>query len=173
MEKFEITKVDGGFHVEGFPDAVKLIRLDGPKAKRLADLALHRSDLVFAMECLEGINQVPEEPWVLREAIWRSAIIHVMKCYGSNDSRFNLNVDSVLKGDLAGKEVFEFFQDLRNRHLVHDSNSYAQTLPGPSSTKKERSTRLPKYSARAFMLILSIKVPLAICTCLLLVLCTG
>jgi hypothetical protein len=37
-------------HLDGFPDAIKLIRVDGPKAQLLADLALHRSDLRFAAE---------------------------------------------------------------------------------------------------------------------------
>ena len=76
MEHFEITKTSEGFHIEGFPDAVKVIRLDGPKAQRLADLALHKADLEFALDCLEQINKVPEQPYVLRQALWRSAVVH-------------------------------------------------------------------------------------------------
>jgi hypothetical protein len=49
MEQFELSKADGGLQIEGFPDAVKVIRLDGPRAKRLADLALHRADLDFGL----------------------------------------------------------------------------------------------------------------------------
>ncbi len=48
MEHFEITKTPEGFHIEGFPNAVKVLRIDGPKAQRLADLALHKADLDFA-----------------------------------------------------------------------------------------------------------------------------
>jgi hypothetical protein len=43
MEHFEITKTADGFHIEGFPDAVKVLRILGPKSRRLADLALLRS----------------------------------------------------------------------------------------------------------------------------------
>jgi hypothetical protein len=150
MEQFEIKKVDGGFHVEGFPDAVKVIRLHGHKPKRLADLALHRSDLAFAMACLEGINQISADQPVLREGLWRSAIVHLMKCYGSNDSRFNLDVKSVLKGDLDWKEVFKFFYDLRNMHLVHDSNAYSQCLPGAILNKEGMDHKIAKITCMSF-----------------------
>ena len=38
--------------MEGFPDAVKALRIDGRKARRLADLALHKADLDFALDAL-------------------------------------------------------------------------------------------------------------------------
>jgi len=150
VEQFEIKKVDNEFHIEGFPDAVRVIRLDGHKAKRLADFALHRSDLAFAMACLEGINQISAEQPVLREGLWRSAIVHLMKCYGRNDSRFNLDVNSVLKGDLDGKEVFKFFRNLRNMHLVHDSNAYAQCLPGAILNKEGMDCKIAKITCTSF-----------------------
>ena len=65
MENFAITKSDAGFHVEGFPEAVKVLGLKSREAQRLADLALHNSDLEFSLSCLDGINLVPEEPYVL------------------------------------------------------------------------------------------------------------
>lgn len=48
MEYFPIKQTENGLHIEGFPDAVKVIRIDGPQSKRLADLALHKADLEFA-----------------------------------------------------------------------------------------------------------------------------
>lgn len=42
--------------ISGIRDAVKLVRVDGPKARRLADLALHRSDIKFASTCLGAWN---------------------------------------------------------------------------------------------------------------------
>ena len=50
MEDFSITKSAQGFHIEGFPEAVKVLRISGPKSQRLADLALHKSDLDFALD---------------------------------------------------------------------------------------------------------------------------
>ncbi len=150
MEPLKIKKSDDEFHVEGFPDAAKVIRLDGHKAKRLADLALHRSDLAFAMACLEGINQIPAEQPVLREGLWRSAIVHLMKCYGRSDSRFSLDVKRVLNSDLDGKEVFKFFHNLRDKHLVHDSNAYAQCLPGAILNKEGMDHKIAKIICMSF-----------------------
>jgi hypothetical protein len=150
MEPLKFTRAEGGFHIEGFPDAAKAIRLDGAKAKRLADLALHRSDLDFAMRCLEGINQVPPEPSVLREGLWRSSVVHLMKCFGSHQARFSLDVNKVLKNDSAGKDVFKFFRDLRNMHFVHDGNLYAQCIPGAILNKEGLDYKIAKITCMSF-----------------------
>lgn len=48
-EPLGVTQLpEGAYQLAGFPDAVKLIKVEGAKARRLADLALHRSDLKFA-----------------------------------------------------------------------------------------------------------------------------
>ncbi len=144
MEHFEITKTPQGFHVEGFSDAVKVFRLDGHKSKRMADLALHKADLDFALECLEQINKVPEQPDVLRQALWRSAVVHYIKCFGGNESRFSLVAQKVYKDDEGAVEPYKYFDSLRNKHLVHDENSYAQCWPGAVLNKKEMNRKIAK-----------------------------
>lgn len=131
MENFEISQRDAGMHIEGFPDAVKVVCIDCPDAVRLSDLALHKTDLEFADSCLVAINTVPEEPHVLREALWRSAIVHFLKCFGKSKARFRLMTDEVLQGEPSeAMEAFNYFKSLRDKHLVHDENSYAQSIPG-------------------------------------------
>jgi hypothetical protein len=82
MERFSITKAGDVFHIDGFPDAVKVLRITGPKSQRLADLALHRADLDFVLECLVATSRQPDEGNVVRQALWRSAIVHFIKCFG-------------------------------------------------------------------------------------------
>ena len=132
MEHFGVTQQSPtALRIEGFPDAVKVVRLDGARARRLADLALHKADLDFAHACLREINDVPPEPSVAREALWRSAILHVFKCFGDSTARFQLAPRKVLKHEPPeALVVFEYFKNLRNKHLVHDENSYAQGAPG-------------------------------------------
>lgn len=131
MDHFNVSQRESGIHIEGFPDAVKVIAIEGPRAKRLADLALHKSDLEFADSCLDAINLAPEDPSAIREALWRSAIVHFMKCFGDSGARFQLSATKVLKGAPAEASIaFEYFKHLRNKHFVHDENSYAQSLPG-------------------------------------------
>ncbi|MCI4680766.1 hypothetical protein K9U39_02340 [Rhodoblastus acidophilus] len=38
MENIDFTFNENAFHIEGFPDAVKVMKITGPKSKRLADL---------------------------------------------------------------------------------------------------------------------------------------
>ena len=71
MEFYEIEKQEHGLHVHGFPDAVKLLKLSDAKAKRLGVLALHKHDLDFALQCLDGINLLAEEPYALPLGLWR------------------------------------------------------------------------------------------------------
>ncbi len=99
MEHFTISKTDAGFYIEGFPDAVKVVEIGGKVAKRLADLSLHKADLEFADACFAAINQAPEEPIVIREALWCSAIVHFLKCF-SNGARFQLAPKKLFKGEL-------------------------------------------------------------------------
>lgn len=130
MEQFFISKMESGIHMEGFPDAVKVVKINGSEAKRLADLSLHKVDLEFADACLDAINQISDTPLVVREALWRSAIIHFVKCFG-NGARFQLSADKIYKGESSNALiVFKYFKDLRNKHFVHDENSYAQSIPG-------------------------------------------
>ena len=144
IEQLEIKKTSDGFHIEGYPDAVKLLGIDGPKAQRLADLGLHRADLNFALECVEQINQTLEHPYVLRQALWRSSVVHYIKCFGRHGSRFSLVRQKVYKGDPGAIEPFEYFDSLRNKHLVHDENSYAQCLPGAILNKKDVDHKIAK-----------------------------
>lgn len=130
MEHFPITQRATGFHIEGFPDAVKVISIDGPKTKRLADLALHKADLEFAWECLEEINHTLPEKWIVRQSLWRNAIIHFGKCFGQSASRFQLGPDAIWKGNQSALMAFKYFKNHRNKHVVHDENSYAQSIPG-------------------------------------------
>jgi hypothetical protein len=143
MERLQTLQTDSGLHLEGFPDAVKIIRVDGPHAKRLADLALHESDLEFAAMCLEAINRVPEEPPVSRQALWRAAIVHFMKCFGDS-ARFQLSEKKIYKGNPTALTVFAYFKDLRNKHFVHDENSYAQSVPGAVLNNGTKSFKIEK-----------------------------
>lgn len=145
MEFFELSQRESGLHIEGFPDAVKVIGIDGPRSKRLADLALHKDDLAFADSCLDAINLSPEKPSVIREALWRSAIVHFMKCFGDSGARFQLSATKILKGEPPeALMAFEYFKHLRNKHFVHDENSYAQSLPGAILNPKTKSCKIEK-----------------------------
>lgn len=144
MEDYPITRIEGSLHIEGFPDAIKLIRLDD-QARRISDLVLHRHDLEFADQCLDAINKVNNEPSVIKEALWRSALIHYAKCFGNSAARFQLCSIKIYKNESPeSMQVFEYFLNLRNKHVVHDENSYAQIIPGAVLNKGDKAYKIEK-----------------------------
>jgi len=149
MESIRITHTDNGLQIEGFPDGVKVIQLDGPKARRLSDLALHRADLQFARDSLEALNNDALSEHI-RESLWRSAIVHFFKCFGANESRFSLQPNAVYKGTPPeALMVFEHFKLIRDKHLVHDENSYAQCSVGAILNNGTKSFKVEKIVASA------------------------
>ncbi len=147
MEHLTFTVTDRQFHLEGFPDAVKIVRLTGPKAQRLADLMLHQEDLDATLYYLDAINHVPDQDHRLREILWESAIVHLIKCFSDSESRFSLNTAQAYKRDAGALQAFKYFESLRNKHIVHDDNSYTQCLVGTILNKREVSPKIAKVIA--------------------------
>lgn len=144
MEHFSLSEVDGRLLIEGFPDAVAVVALSGPKARRIADLALHKTDLEFANGCLDAINVVPEDPYEIQEALWRSAITHFIKCFGDG-ARFQLVATKIYRMDPPeALQAFSYFKALRNKHFVHDENSFAQADPGAILSKENKQNKIEK-----------------------------
>ena len=139
MQRYRIELVDGKFHIDGFPDAAKLIAIS-PLVKyqpqQLADMILHHADLRFAKECLEAISSSAATSPLIVEALWRSAIVHYCKCFGEHGSaRARLPYSKFLSAGLP-RDIHKYFMDLRNKHLIHDVNAWTRATPmavvGPS-----------------------------------------
>lgn len=142
MDHLDISPTSsGGVHIEGFPDAVKVVALDPASSRLVCDLALHLQDLEFATDCLSGINA--QTDWLLREALWRSAIVHFFKCFGES-VRSRLVPETVYQGDSEGTTVFRYFRDLRNKHFVHDENSYIECHGGAILNAKSMTYKIAK-----------------------------
>lgn len=144
MEPLSIAKTATGFHIQGYPDAVKVLGLANPKARRLADFSLHRHDLEFALDCLEKIRNPDDEPNVTSRALWQSAIVNYIKCFGASTSRSSLDAKVVYKKHPNAMEPHQFFDSLRNKNLVHDDNAYTQCLTGAVLNKAGMEFKIAK-----------------------------
>ena len=151
MHDFKITKIGSSFHIEGFPDAVKVISIDGVHAKLLSDLWLHRHDMRFGKDCLETINKTPDSSKIAREALWRTAIILFFKCFGHSASRHKLLFKDVYGSDEKAKIVFSDMKSLRDKYLVHDDNAYSQSLPGAILNKGNKPFKVDEVACIAFL----------------------
>ena len=144
MEQFEVNLTDSGFHMSGFPDATKVIKLSGYKAQQVSELLSHRKDLSIALACLEAINDVTPDSSLVREGLWRSAIEHCVKCFSNSKARSGLNPKKVFKWDSDALEVYEYFRYLRNKHIAHDENAYTQCIPGAVLNKPDAEYKIAK-----------------------------
>lgn len=80
----------------------------------------------------------------MREALWRSAIVHFLKCFG-NGVRFQLAPQKLYEGEPPEALLaFNYFKCLRNKHLVHDENSYAQSIPGAVLNNGKKEYKIEK-----------------------------
>jgi hypothetical protein len=144
LEKIDLHVRNCNLAVSGFPDAEKVVAISGPKARWLADLALHREDLNQAHANLHSINTAPVEDQVVRDALWRNAIILFCKCFGQHNSRGSLTLARVFGQDTGAVEAFRYFDALRNKHLVHDESPYTQCAAGAVLNKEGSSCKIAK-----------------------------
>lgn len=156
MEYLSLIKTNEGFHIEGFPDAVKVIKLECPKARRLASMVLHMHDLEFALRALESINGIPADDLLTRQALLCAAITNYFKCFGPNKARLNnLVAKTIHRGDPEGLAIHVYFDHLRNKHFVHDENSLLQCLPGAILNREGTDAKIAKivsFCARGYTL---------------------
>jgi len=143
MEYYDVTHDELGFHIEGFPKAVKFINLRCHLSKQAADLSLHRTDLNFALTCLENINQIPMEQSFVRDALWHSAISHYFKCFMKSAARKPLSESKIYKDEIA-REIYTYFRELRNKHYIHDENNCTQVQVGAILNNLEAEYKIEK-----------------------------
>lgn len=134
MENIPFIPVGANLRIEGYPNAVKVIEIDDTKSRRLADLFLHKVDLEIAFTNLRLIEHHSDTQDVdprIGDALWESSIIRFLKCFGKAKARMSLDPTEIYKGEPPEAMLaFCFFKKLRNKHVAHDENSYAQCLPG-------------------------------------------
>lgn len=141
MHNDEVSYADGQFAIGHYPVGSKLAAVQGEDGERLAHLMLHRQDLTFALECCLTLSNDSTLTSVVRQALWRSAIVAWAKCFSkSHAGRFQLERDKIYPTGVA-HDVYDFFRKLRNKHIAHDENPFAQAHPGaviapPGSDRK-------------------------------------
>lgn len=148
----ELEHKDGRLEVTGIPDANKLVKLPREHSKGIADLRLHQSDLVIALDSLEGINKaivagIPE----IAESLWRSSIIHFIKCFSGQKSRDKLDPEKVYAEEAPeAMQAFDYFKALRNKHIAHDDNAYLQALTGLALNEGNKAYKIEKVLCFSF-----------------------
>lgn len=131
MESYNISFTENGIFVDGIKDAVFLKKLPLSIGKTISDYSLHREDLSFAKYNLDSINNVGiVEDVRLQQTLWRSAIVHYVKCFSSAKARGQLSFEKVYReAPPEARIAFDYIKELRNKTFIHDQNSYSQSIP--------------------------------------------
>lgn len=131
-----------------YPDAERFVRVSGPIAEQLKAMTLHASDLDFALSMLNLLNNttLPKE---LRIGLWECAITSFFKCFTSSKSRSKLSEDKVFKAQKDALPAFAYFKNLRDKHIVHDENSYTQAFVGAIINKQGAGQKVADIVATA------------------------
>jgi hypothetical protein len=126
----ELTPDGKSIIIKNGPNAKCVVKLGCHEASRLAGFSQHRWDLQFANDTLESINLIPVGNVIVREALWRSAIVHYAKCFGNSKARFQLDVGKTHKGLDRAKEFNAFICDLRHKTIAHDESPICESTVG-------------------------------------------
>ena len=117
---------------ENSPSATKkLLQLSGPKARTLKEFSLHHHDLTSSLQLLEALNNTSFSNEV-RKGLWYHAITVFYKCFKHSDARRRLWPQVVFAKRPDLMPAYNFFLNLRDRHIVHDDNPYIQSYVGVS-----------------------------------------
>lgn len=123
---------------------MKFVRLDGKIPRQIAHYALHRNDLSFVLDALHQINEATSE--TVRRSLWHISIVTFVKCFVGGTARIRLD-ECRIYNDPKGIEVFNYFKTLRNKHVVHDENSYTQCIPCAALNDGNKSFKIEKIVA--------------------------
>lgn len=131
IRPLDISLKNGQLHIENYPDAVALKSIDTSIARQLQAVTLHEVDLIFCRDALAEITKLKRsENQIVFEALWIAAIARFFKCFSLSKSRSQLSEVKIFKDDAELKAVFAYFQNLRDKHVIHDENAYTQSFTG-------------------------------------------
>jgi hypothetical protein len=129
VKPLRISVHGNDLHIEDYPDAVAVKALDAQEARQLGSLVLNERDLRMAEEALHA-GDAAESLTPLSEVLWTSAVALYFKAFGASKARIPLDAKKIFKGRPDALQCHRHFADLRNKHLLHDENAYAQPFVG-------------------------------------------
>jgi hypothetical protein len=147
-ENISLAYENGNLRLDGYPDGARVIALTSREARQLEHYAAHQMDLEFAKNCLDRI--VNQADIGTQEALWRSAIIFYHKCFTGGSARSTmLKERKVYKGNDLALQAFAYFRDLRNKHLIHDENSFSMVSVGAIVNSGNKPYKVEKIVTNA------------------------
>lgn len=128
------------------PEASRFIKPEIEGLGKIGDLFLHLEDLELAGNCLHRVKEFRGDP-VLSRALWHTAVIHFVKCFKPASGRSNLDAKKVFGSEESVKANLDYFVELRNNHIAHDSCHISQAVVGVTLNKPGVTPKLGHFFA--------------------------
>ena len=127
-----ISIKDGHLHIDGYPNANRVVRLASPSAKRLASLRLHQSTLRYCEDAMQELVRMSPISQVAASAMITGVAARYFSCFGKNNSKsvYPLEASQVFKGKQEAKECYLYWRSIRNKHLVHNESEMTSLYSG-------------------------------------------
>lgn len=119
-----------GLHVIGYPDAIMIGKLNSKVSRRLAILRMHQSALMTAQSLMVRLYNHPLEDGELAHGLLVGIVATYFSCYGKNNAAFTLAPDRIFAKRSDVKEVFYYWKDIRDKHLIHNESEMTQMRTG-------------------------------------------
>jgi len=100
-----------------------VVEIDTASAAELGDLWLILTDLDFVLSVLTNLRKLirgNSQDSILMRSLWTAALVKYFRCFGVGvGKKLNTDIFACING---GLECHQYFQDLRNKSVVHDVN---------------------------------------------------
>lgn len=127
MIDYRVTVDKEGFVIEGdFPPNAVPIALpnDYKPKKRYVSYFLHRYDIQQGILFLKCISIDKHES--VNEGLFIAGLNALVKCFQESKARTRIS-ESILTKNPEIKELYQYFNLIRNKHYMHDENEMIQT----------------------------------------------
>ena len=110
-----------------FPTVARLGELSGENADCLKSYALHQYELNFCVLHIPDWGKFHSENILdLADAVFITIVSKLVSCFQHSKSRSKLDKNLVYGLNTELRNSFEYFENIRNKHLIHDQNNMFQ-----------------------------------------------
>jgi hypothetical protein len=91
---------------------------------------------------LDRLGAAPDDPPLVQEAVWRSAITAFLKCFDGTGVRTPLDATALFSGEPAAIAAYNHIRNLRRKHIVHDENPWTQCFTVAILNRKDAAKKV-------------------------------
>lgn len=141
----------GRIHIEGYPDARKVVEWYSQIGHSLACLRLHQSSLKFCEDAMQEFGTIKDTRPLAAEAALIGIVARYFSCFGRNEASAPLRPDQIFHGMPEARECFDFWEDVRNNYLVHDKSELTMLRTGIVLGQSSEVLDIVSLAARPYL----------------------